>query len=145
MTLPQAASILRDAISPAILINGVGLLLLTMTNRLARVVDRSRAVLKLLESSPDDASRQRYEQLLEILRRRGKLVRQAIELAILSLLCDGLLIVVLFLDALTGWDSGLAISVLFSLSTAGLLVSLAAFLREVHLALRGMELEFDRA
>jgi hypothetical protein len=33
---------LRDAIGPVILISGVGLLLLTMTNRLGRAIDRAR-------------------------------------------------------------------------------------------------------
>jgi hypothetical protein len=33
---------LRDAIGPVILISGVGLLLLTMTNRMRRAIDRAR-------------------------------------------------------------------------------------------------------
>ena len=40
--LDQILPELRDAIGPVILISGVGLLLLTMTNRLGRAIDRSR-------------------------------------------------------------------------------------------------------
>ena len=41
-SLEQIIPVLRDAIGPVILISGVGLLLLTMTNRLGRAIDRAR-------------------------------------------------------------------------------------------------------
>ena len=41
-SLEQIIPELRDAIGPVILISGVGLLLLTMTNRLGRAIDRAR-------------------------------------------------------------------------------------------------------
>ena len=41
-TLEQIIPELRDAIGPVILISGVGRLLLTMTNRLGRAIDRAR-------------------------------------------------------------------------------------------------------
>ncbi|MGA2854675.1 MAG: DUF2721 domain-containing protein, partial [Verrucomicrobiota bacterium] len=41
-SLEQIIPELRDAIGPVILISGVGLLLLTMTNRLGRAIDWAR-------------------------------------------------------------------------------------------------------
>jgi len=41
-SLEQIIPELRDAIGPVILISGVGLLLLTMTNRRGRAIDRAR-------------------------------------------------------------------------------------------------------
>jgi hypothetical protein len=41
-SVSQLIPVLQTAIGPVILISGVGLLLLTMTNRLGRVIDRSR-------------------------------------------------------------------------------------------------------
>jgi len=38
----EIVPVLQTAISPVVLISGVGLLLLTMTNRLGRIVDRAR-------------------------------------------------------------------------------------------------------
>jgi hypothetical protein len=38
---------------PAILISGVGMLLLTMTNRLGRTIDRSRQLMPLVKSGDD--------------------------------------------------------------------------------------------
>ena len=42
--ISDLVTILQTAISPVILISGVGLLLLTMTNRLGRTIDRSRGL-----------------------------------------------------------------------------------------------------
>ena len=42
MSLEELAEVMRLAISPAILISAVGLLLLSMTNRFGRVIDRAR-------------------------------------------------------------------------------------------------------
>jgi len=41
-SLEQIIPELRDAVGPVILISGVGLLLLTFTNRLGRAIDRAR-------------------------------------------------------------------------------------------------------
>ena len=49
----ELVPILQTAIGPMILISGLGLLFLTMTNRLGRVIDRSRSLLDNLESYPE--------------------------------------------------------------------------------------------
>ena len=41
-TVHDIVPVLQIAIGPVILISGVGLLLLTMTNRLGRAIDRAR-------------------------------------------------------------------------------------------------------
>lgn len=47
--------VLQIAIGPVILISGVGLLLLSLTNRFGRAVDRSRQIIReLREAGPDD-------------------------------------------------------------------------------------------
>ena len=48
-TVAELVPILQTAIGPALLISGVGLLLLTMTNRLGRVVDRARLLVQQLQ------------------------------------------------------------------------------------------------
>ena len=49
----ELVPILQTSIGPMILISGLGLLLLTMTNRLGRIIDRSRSLLDDLESNPE--------------------------------------------------------------------------------------------
>jgi hypothetical protein len=47
-SLTELIPVLQMAIGPVILISGVGLLLLSMTNRLGRVIDRARLLYREL-------------------------------------------------------------------------------------------------
>ncbi len=62
--------VIQLAITPVILLSGVGALMLTLTNRLGRVVDRTRSLAeKLQAAAPDDKSH--VDQQLDILWRRA--------------------------------------------------------------------------
>jgi hypothetical protein len=77
--------VLQTAIGPVILISGAGLLLLTMTNRLGRVVDRSRSLARRLQD-PSDGDNMATRAQLKILVQRTRLLRRAIALASYSVL-----------------------------------------------------------
>ena len=58
MPVRDLIPILQVAIGPVILISGVGLLLLSMTNRLGRVIDRARLLVKGLDhATPEQRER----------------------------------------------------------------------------------------
>ena len=59
--------VLQVAIGPVILISGVGLLLLSMTNRFGRVIDRARSLARSL----DDATPEEEERVRRKIRERG--------------------------------------------------------------------------
>src|SRR5512142_564337 len=104
--LRELIPMLQAAIGPVILISGIGLLLLSMTNRFARVTDRSRALAEALrQAKPED--RERISGQIQIFSQRGKLIRSAISLAVLSLLLAALLIIAIFLAALFGVEAGI--------------------------------------
>ena len=48
LTLQQLIPVIQTAVGPVILISGVGLLLLSITNRFGRIVDRSRLLAREL-------------------------------------------------------------------------------------------------
>lgn len=134
------------AITPVILITGIGSLLLTMTNRMGRVVDRTRILAGQARGAHGNAvERAHIEAQLRIMYRRAGLVRRAVSFAALSMVCSGLLVVAIFADVLTG--SGLAVFILglFALSIACLLAGLVFFLRDIHLSLSALGLEVERA
>ena len=84
-TVTELIPVLQVAIGPVILISGVGLLLLSMTNRLGRVIDRARILdRELRPGSPEDPHRNREQ--LRILIDRARLLRLAIVLASVSVL-----------------------------------------------------------
>lgn len=132
--------VLQVAIGPVILISGVGLLLLTLTNRFGRAVDRSRALgREIHQVSPDE--RRRLALQVEILYRRAQVIRLSIILAALSLLLVAILIIVLFVTALARLEGGFIIVGLFICCLVSLILSLAAFIRDIQLSLHALRLE----
>ena len=142
MRLTDLVPILQMAIGPVILISGVGLLLLSMTNRLGRVIDRSRLLAETLRSS-DAADRKRLSSQLEILSRRARLIRLAIILATVSVLLAGILIIALFVAALMGLEIAPVVILLFISCMGSLIASLALFIGDINLSLSALRLEIE--
>lgn len=140
MTLNELVPLLQTAIGPMILISGVGLLLLTMTNRLARVVDRSRALGRELRDAAE-ADRCRLRGQLAILGRRARLIRGAIALVLVNALLASLLVVALFVIRWFAVEAWWLICGLFIGAMACLVIALVQFLRDVNLSLDALRLE----
>lgn len=132
--------VLQVAIGPVILISGVGLLLLSMTNRFGRIIDRSRILAGELRQG-NETERARARAQIDILWRRARLVRRAIALATLSVLIAALLVFVLFASALTEVDLAALVVVLFGACLFMLVWSLLAFLREINESLTALKLD----
>jgi len=125
---------LQVAIGPVILISGVGLLLLSMTNRFGRTLDRARLLAR--------EDRQRVAEQLAILMSRARRMRTAIISASFSVLFASLLIIVLFVGALLHLDAiGALVGALFIACMICLIVSLVLFIRDVNQSLRALKLE----
>jgi Protein of unknown function (DUF2721) len=140
LTFSELIPILQVAIGPAVLVSGVGLLLLSMTNRLGRVIDRSRLLIREFESAPTEP-RHNITLQLRILLRRGRLIRAAILSASLCLLLAATLIIALFACALAQIQGALLIAVLFIGSMVCLIVSLILFVLDINQALAAMQLD----
>jgi hypothetical protein len=134
--------VLQVAIGPVILISGVGLLLLTQTNRYGRTIDRARQLVHELRELAG-ADRQRLEGQIDILYRRARLLRLSILLAGVSVLLVSLLITLLFLTALLKLEAGLLLSLLFIACLVALSGSLVAFIRDINLSLVALKLELE--
>lgn len=140
-TLAELVPILQIAIGPAILISGVGLLLLTMVNRLNHIVDRIRALSGQRFESPYTEIGAKKAAQLDILWERATLIRLAISFASASALFSALLIVVLFLSRLFGIEDAWLVGVLFMVAMTALIVSLLFFMRDINQSLRALKLE----
>jgi hypothetical protein len=138
--LRELIPVLQVAIGPVILISGVGLLLLTLTNRYGRTIDRSRQLVRELRELAG-TDRERLEGQIEILYRRARLIRLSILLAGVSVLLASVLIIGLFLTALLKRELGLLISMLFIACMVALSGSLVAFIRDINLSLGALKLE----
>ncbi|HWW03284.1 MAG TPA: DUF2721 domain-containing protein [Candidatus Acidoferrum sp.] len=140
--ISQLIPVLQVAIGPVILISGVGLLLLTLTNRFGRAVDRSRQ-LDRETRQVGAADRQRLAGQVEILYRRARFIRLAIIMAAVSVLLAAVLIIVLFVAALLRLEVGFVLVLIFICCMASLTVSLVAFIREIQLSLHALKLELE--
>jgi hypothetical protein len=141
--LSEIIPVLQVAIGPVILVSGVGLLLLTMTNRLGRAIDRARQLARELQQ-PNQAHREPVLAQINIIYRRARVLRLTITLAALSVLLAAVLIVTLFLTALLKWNNGLFVSLNFIACLGSLVVSLITFIFDIHLSLLALKLEIKQ-
>lgn len=140
--LHEIIPVLQVAIGPVILISGVGLLLLTMTNRLGRAIDRARQIAGERNESPAE-NRPPLQAQVDIIYRRARLLRLTIVLAVLSALLAAVLIISLFLTALFRWDEGFFVSLIFIACLSSLIASLILFIYDIHLSLMALKLELE--
>jgi hypothetical protein len=143
-TLSELIPILQISIGPVILISGIGLLLLTISNRLGRTIDRARILQKELPlGGSSDARRTRAQ--LQILWHRADHIRQSIILSTVSALLAAFLIITLFITTLLRLDAGWLIALLFIGCLIALVWSLLLFLKDVNQALLALKLELGDA
>jgi hypothetical protein len=140
--LHELIPVLQVAIGPVILISGISLLLLTLTNRFSRTIDRSRELVREMREPP--TNEQQLAGQVEILYRRARLIRLSIITAAAGLLLASGLIIVLFVTALMKWEAGLLISGFFVCSMLSLIVSLGAFMKDIQLSLAALALELGK-
>jgi hypothetical protein len=139
-TLSQLIPVLQTAIGPVILISGVGLLLLSLTNRFGRAVDRARQLLRDMRAATG-ADRARFASQVENLYQRALLIQRAIIFATMSLLFAALLIMTLFFAALMKVELVVVISILFICCLGSLIASLIAFILDIRLSLKALKME----
>lgn len=140
MSVAELIPVLQVAVGPVVLISGVGLLILSMTNRLGRVIDRGRSLVRELAELPVEGRAGVSEQL-RILTRRAGLLRRAIVLATFCVLLAAVLIIVLFFTAALQLEDAWFIGTLFVAAMACLILSLMAFIQELDQSLIAFRLD----
>ena len=136
--------IIQLSITPVILISGLGALCISLTNRMGRIVDRTRNLAGLMRQvSPED--RRHVEEQLLIMFRRAKIMRFSMTMVTSSMFISGLLVIVIFVSALSHIEIAALILGLFATSMVCLLAGLAAFLRDLFVSLNAVQVEVVRA
>lgn len=91
--------ILTASIAPVIVISGVGLLLLSITNRYGRAIDRARLLARELgESDPESARRRHLADQLRLTSERARILRSSMIYASSSIFFVSLTILSLFAE-----------------------------------------------
>jgi len=145
-TLPDSSmlQIIQASVTPVILISGMGLLLLTLTNRMGRLMDRTRLYAdQIRRGKPDEQSY--LDAQMEITWHRAKLIRLSLTFAATSMLLAAALVLVIFAGNLLHRDLGALMLTLFSASIVALVATLGTFLRDIFVSLEAVRLEVREA
>ncbi|MDO5653328.1 MAG: DUF2721 domain-containing protein [Brachymonas sp.] len=140
MQLADLIPTLQLAIGPVILISGVGSILLSMTNRYGRVIDRSRHVMQALKHT-DGHERHVLLQQIHVLTKRARIVRRGIALGVSSVFMASVFIITLFVSALSGLQIAPLIVAEFVLCMLCLMGCLAMYMADINLSLRALWME----
>jgi hypothetical protein len=136
-SLEGLARVLQASISPVALVSGVGLMVLSQTNRFSRVTDRLRELSREAQASP--GKHPELGRQIRILHQRARLLRLAIGSALTCALLASVMVLVIFATAVLNLQLYLVVLLLFALSLLALVSSLLLFLRDTHLAMRAVD------
>lgn len=133
--ITSVAGAIQLSVAPVFLLTGVAAILGVLTNRLARIVDRSRALTEHAHAGSAPAS---VENDLRMLGTRARLVNRAIGMCTLGALLVCLVIVALFVGAFAEANLRTFIALAFTGAILALIGALLTFLRETYLATRSL-------
>jgi hypothetical protein len=132
LQLEAVARAIQLAIAPVFLVTGVIAFLSLLASRLARVIERARALEKRVLESPEPD--ETLETELMTLAHRAALMNGAIGLGTACALLVCTVIAALFLSAFLGAQLELLVGWLFIAAMGVLIAALLIFLAEVYLA-----------
>ena len=137
--LAMVIRILQVSIAPVVLISGVGLIILSQTNRMAQIITRIRELI----ASNDPEKTGRNNPQVQLLYKRSKMVRMSIISLLMCIFFDALVIIDIFASSIFGYAHGMPATILFSISLLFLIIGLASFILDVNMNLRAVKLEID--
>lgn len=144
MPIDNLTRILQASIAPCVLISGLGLLLLSIANRLGRPIDRIRLLCGDLKRGPREEIPALQKQIT-ILYHRCQLLQTSAALIIVSIILAGLIILMLFTAYLFAISLEVPIEIFFIISLICLTLSLLFFLRDIQVALNSIKIEIKNA
>ncbi|WFB36204.1 DUF2721 domain-containing protein [Kiritimatiellota bacterium B12222] len=137
MLLSDLIDALQLSIGPVILISGVGLIILSMTNRFGRVVDRTRLLAREFQNATGDNKNHVLSEL-KILTVRVKLVRAGVLFASISVFLVSLIIISLFISEIFQLEIAAIIIGLYIACLLSLIISLSVFIYDTNLSLKAI-------
>ena len=140
MQFEEFTKILQMSISPVVLISGIGLLMLSMTNCMGRVVENVRA---LARESREEHGQLSARQIFNLYR-RARLLHGAIILSGLAILFTSVIIILLF--AIQFYEVALTavVALCFVLCMGCLIVGTLMFVTEIGLSLKALNSQLRR-
>lgn len=121
------------SVAPVFLLSGIGAMLAVMTNRLARIVDRARALENRLHTIAPGELEQSHESL-RLYSRRATLINRAITFCTITACLICAVVVTLFVGAFYEFNASVTVAGLFVAAMLCFFTGLLFFLREIFVA-----------
>lgn len=134
---------LQASITPCIFISGLGLVLLSMTNRLGRSVDRIRLFTAELKTAADEGAPGLRAQI-NIIYRRCHILQTAIGLVAVSMFFVSSIMLMLFSTLAFNIQLIAFIKIFFTASLGCFILALVFFFRDVCLSLDSLKIEMEQ-
>lgn len=127
------AQAIQLSLAPVFLLASMSGLLMVLTNRLTRLIDRARVLQEQVRDSGQDTGRSGRLELQGQKQRMG-LILKAIGFCTVTMLLVALVVAIVFISVVAQIDLALVVVPLFVLAMLCLMVAVLLFLREVQLA-----------
>ena len=132
LPLTTIAHAIQLAVAPVFLLTGIAGILSVLTNRLGRIIDRSRFLHG--RPVPDVETIENFQDELISLRQRARLIHWSIGLCTTSLLLICSVVAILFIGSFIDINMAVIIASLFIAAMFCLILALLNFICEIYLA-----------
>lgn len=137
--LEAVTRLIQLAVAPIFLLTAVATTLMVLAGRLARIVDRGRALEAHAATDPEP-----YADALRRLERRARLIYRALTMGVSAAILVCLLMTVAFLGEMLGFNSAKPVAILFIVALFAYTGALVCLLREVFWALGSFRLGIQK-
>lgn len=129
LTLEHFATVIQQSTAPAFVLTAVASMISVVNSKYNRVVDRIR---ELQAGDPALPASIAMRSEIPHLRRRARMLHDAIRLSLVAAVATTIIIVVGFVSAFLGWRHEYGVGVLFCLALVLLTAAVVNLFREVH-------------
>ncbi|MFT5658236.1 MAG: hypothetical protein ACI9KN_001515 [Gammaproteobacteria bacterium] len=138
--IDSISHVISISVAPVFLLAGISGLLMVLTNRLGRTIDRSRSLQATLIDQSQLGYKAAIEKEMSSLLKRGRFINLAINLATVSALMVCLVIITLFVGGLSTFNIAPVVASLFIFCMTLLSAAFGCFLAEIFIATRNLRL-----
>lgn len=132
------AHVIDISVAPVFLLAGISGLLMVLTNRLGRTIDRSRSLQAVSTQEITGEHKKAIEREMGSLLNRSRFINLAINLATASALMVCFVIITLFLGNLISANVSIVVASLFIICMVFLALAFSCFFMEVFIATRSL-------
>jgi hypothetical protein len=134
--------VLSAAVTPLVLISGVGLILLSLVNRYNHAIDRTRQLYNEHDSNCG-LSPGRKKQV-EHMYMRCNILRKSIGFLIFSIVCSVILILFILLEMFVNYNMNFFKITLLFIAVISITVSTVLFFFDVRLSMKALDIELGK-